>query len=93
MDIKTKFNMGDTVHYMYDDLPASGKIVGVGTFIGRKTHTSNNCGVHRMVSETMNVTYFLELPLTDPTIEDPTMEMHESRCYATREELKEKVFS
>lgn len=44
-ELKSKFNKGETIHYMQHDKPCSNKIVGISYYTGNCESTKSSCNM------------------------------------------------
>lgn len=87
MEIKTKFNMGDVIHFMEKEKPVDGTIVGISTFDGQKTN--GNGSYETTGSKGINITYHVR-----PNSEEVYYFRSVSECdsHKTQEALRAAVF-
>ena len=85
MEVNSKFNIGDEVYYMSDTIPCKSNISGISFFTGcRCDQTKAGVTHHRTIGNACAIEYYL-LSRVYP--------IPEEKVFATKEELKESVFS
>lgn len=85
MDIITKFNNGDKVHFMYDNKPTCQSISGVKTFIGKDFPRTPQ--VAMVESKTMQINYCFGVDVSSGGFS-----IHENLCFASQDELMKSLF-
>jgi hypothetical protein len=84
MEVKTKFNIDDTVYFMNNDMPVKATISGVDVFIGL-AFFSDGTSKSSNSEQNPNKYYFLDYFSKNGVCEND--------LYATKEEIKEAVFA
>lgn len=87
MEFKSKFNVGDTIHFMSGKFPLSQQIKGVNIFIGERRLETRNILTDNLYQKTKEDQYSIEY-----YIEDNSRPLSENDVFTSREELKNSVF-
>ncbi len=92
MNITTKYNQGEVVHFMHDDKPLSGIISGICT--GTGSHPAQNGGTIKHDEGYTSVMYALSIDHGGELgVQMCPFMKHELNVYATRDELQAAVFA
>lgn len=87
MEMKTKFNIGETIHFMHDNRAMIGVVCGFEVSIGR-TNIPNPESYCYIDHEKPSVKYYIHPPEDRKIVGD----IAEWKCYSNIEELKQSVF-
>lgn len=82
MEVKSKFNIGDTIYYMYGKCPTKDIIFGITFFVGRKQSAQGE--THSTMGDNPLISYHAE---------GSTRSISELDAYATKEELQKSLFA
>jgi hypothetical protein len=82
MEIKSKFNIGDTIFFMEGDMPVKETVSGITTFNGEAIHSNGST----QLTEEGKV-------FIDYHIKYRAVKVNEHKVYATKEELITATFA
>ena len=83
MEVKSKYDIGDSVYFMLRSLPVKAKISAVNFFVGRRVRSMGSCTISAQNGEKESVTYFFE---------EYNCGIAESSVFATAKELQFSLF-
>lgn len=81
MEVKSKFNKGQTIYFMNGEMPAKDVVSGITFFVGKKEDSVGTR--HETMGDIPDISYHLE---------NDTKSVHESAAYETKEYLIEATF-